>query len=129
LIDEADPVELRFREACQPTNRNYPVCAKFCAPIGRFEGIYTESCLQGCRRRKIIEPKIVAIVMLESSDFAGTPQLDYEAWKGLIRSNFGADPEVSEPNAFAVWRRPLSVCGLAVAAIKLDLTLLIIQFS
>jgi AraC family transcriptional regulator, positive regulator of tynA and feaB len=59
-------------------------------------------------------------MMLESGDFAGTPQLDHEAWRALIRSKFGTPPEVSEPNAFAVWRRPLSVCGLVAVAIKIS---------
>jgi AraC family transcriptional activator of tynA and feaB len=55
--------------------------------------------------------------MLESSDFAGTPQLDYEAWRALARSG---DPKVSEPKAFAGWRRPLSVCRFAAAATKIQ---------
>jgi AraC family transcriptional activator of tynA and feaB len=49
--------------------------------------------------------------VLKSSDFAGTPQLDCEAWRALIRSDYGGGVRVSEPNAFAAWRRPLSVCG------------------
>jgi AraC family transcriptional activator of tynA and feaB len=59
-------------------------------------------------------------MILESGDFGGTPPLDYEAWEALTRSNFGARPEVSEPNAFAGWRRLLSVCGLAAAAMKIQ---------
>ena len=47
--------------------------------------------------------------MLESSDFAGTPLLDYEAWRAFIRSDFGAEPKVIEPSAFAGWRRSPSV--------------------
>jgi AraC family transcriptional regulator, positive regulator of tynA and feaB len=58
--------------------------------------------------------------MLQRGDFEGTPQLDYEAWRALIRSNFGAAPEASEPSAFSVWRRPLSVCGLGAVAIKIQ---------
>jgi AraC family transcriptional regulator, positive regulator of tynA and feaB len=58
-------------------------------------------------------------MMLESSDFAGTPRLDYEAWRDLTRSAYWGDPEVSKPNAFAGWKRYLSVCGFPVAATKI----------
>jgi AraC-like DNA-binding protein len=50
--------------------------------------------------------------MHPSDDFPGTPQLDYEAWRDLIRSICGRyNPEGIEPNAFTGWARPLSVCG------------------
>src|ERR1700742_3073677 len=55
--------------------------------------------------------------MFESTDFAGTPPLDYEAWRASVSSDYG-DPERSEPNAFVAWKRPLSVCGFAAAAFK-----------
>jgi AraC family transcriptional activator of tynA and feaB len=58
--------------------------------------------------------------MLQSGDFAGTPHLDYEAWRAWLHSNCGAKPEVSEPTAFAGWTRPLSVCGFAATAIKVQ---------
>jgi hypothetical protein len=34
-------------------------------------------------------------MMLESGAFAGTPQLDYETWRALVRSEYG-DENVSE---------------------------------
>jgi len=57
--------------------------------------------------------------MLESGAFAGTPQLDYETWRALVRSEYG-DENVSEPNVFAAWRRPLSVCGFIAAATRIE---------
>ena len=57
--------------------------------------------------------------MLKSGDFAGTPQLDYETWRALVRSEYG-DEKVSEPKVFAAWRRPLSVCGFVAAATKIQ---------
>jgi AraC family transcriptional regulator, positive regulator of tynA and feaB len=57
--------------------------------------------------------------MLEICDFAGTPQLDYEAWIALTRSDGCGETEVSEPHAFAGWFRPLSVCGVAAVASKI----------
>jgi AraC family transcriptional activator of tynA and feaB len=59
-------------------------------------------------------------MMPQNDDFDGTPQLDYEAWRALKRSNFEVAPEVSEPNAFTVWRRPLNVCGLVAVATKIQ---------
>jgi AraC family transcriptional activator of tynA and feaB len=58
--------------------------------------------------------------MLQSGDFAGTPHLDYEAWRAWLHSNCGGNPEVSEPKAFAGWTRPLSVCGFAATALKIQ---------
>jgi AraC-like DNA-binding protein len=49
--------------------------------------------------------------------FAGTPRLDFEARRALLRSNCGAEMQVTAPAAFAGWMRPSSVCGLAAAAV------------
>jgi AraC family transcriptional activator of tynA and feaB len=57
--------------------------------------------------------------MFESSDFTGTPELDYEAWRAWQRSYYG-DPGIGEAQAFAGWMRPLSVCGVAATAIKVQ---------
>jgi AraC family transcriptional regulator, positive regulator of tynA and feaB len=57
---------------------------------------------------------------LESSDFAGTPQLDYEAWRAFIRSDYGADAKVIAPHAFAAWIRPISIGGFAADAMKIE---------
>jgi hypothetical protein len=58
-------------------------------------------------------------MMLESGAFVGTPQLDYETWRALVRSEYG-DENVSEPNVFAAWRRPLSLCGFIAAATRIE---------
>src|SRR5882724_6061129 len=55
-----------------------------------------------------------------SGDSLDTPRLDFEAWRALLRSNCGAEVEVTETNAFAGWMRPLSVSGLAAAAVKIQ---------
>jgi AraC family transcriptional regulator, positive regulator of tynA and feaB len=52
--------------------------------------------------------------MGQSDDILDTPQLDYEAWRALVRSICARhNPVGIEPNAFLGWARPLSVCGLA----------------
>jgi AraC family transcriptional regulator, positive regulator of tynA and feaB len=51
-------------------------------------------------------------MMGQSDDILDTPQLDYEAWRDLLRAMCGRDnPEGIEPNAFTGWVRPVSVCG------------------
>src|SRR3984893_5087194 len=51
-------------------------------------------------------------MMRQSDNILGAPQLDYEAWRALIRSICGRfNPEGMEPNAFAGWARPLNTCG------------------
>jgi AraC family transcriptional activator of tynA and feaB len=52
-------------------------------------------------------------MMGQSDDNFDTPQLDYEAWRDLLRAMCGRyNPEGIEPNAFTGWVRPVSVCGL-----------------
>jgi hypothetical protein len=58
--------------------------------------------------------------MLQRDGIAGTPGLDFDAWRALLRSNCGGEVKVTAPNAFAGWMRPLSVCGLAAAAVKIQ---------
>jgi AraC family transcriptional regulator, positive regulator of tynA and feaB len=48
------------------------------------------------------------------------PILDFEAWRALIQSNCGGEVKVTAPNAFAGSIRPLSACGLAAAAAKIQ---------
>jgi AraC family transcriptional activator of tynA and feaB len=60
------------------------------------------------------------MMMLQSEDGAGTPQLDFEAWRALLRSNCGGEVKVTAPKAFAGWMRPLSACGLSAAAVKIQ---------
>jgi AraC family transcriptional activator of tynA and feaB len=59
-------------------------------------------------------------MMLESADFVGTPQLDFERWRAFLRASCGNQPEVIDPSAFVGWMRPISVCGLAAAALKIE---------
>ena len=50
--------------------------------------------------------------MLQSDGVPGTSQLDYDAWREMLRSMCGRyNPEGVEPNAFAGWVRPVNVCG------------------
>ena len=51
-------------------------------------------------------------MMDQSDDVLDTSQLDYEAWRDLLRAMCGRyNPEGIEPNAFSGWVRPVSVCG------------------
>jgi hypothetical protein len=48
----------------------------------------------------------------------GSPHLDFEAWKDLIRTMGGRfNPEGIEPNAFAGCVCPLNVCGFTAAEV------------
>jgi AraC-like DNA-binding protein len=60
------------------------------------------------------------MMMLQCDADAGTPQLDFEAWRALLRSNCGGEVKVTAPNAFAGWMRRLSAYGLAAAAVKIQ---------
>ena len=51
-------------------------------------------------------------------DVDGTPVLDFEAWRALLRANCGRDIEVSAPNAFTGWMRPFNACGLEATSVK-----------
>jgi AraC family transcriptional regulator, positive regulator of tynA and feaB len=59
-------------------------------------------------------------MMHQSGDGLGTPRLDFDAWGALLRSNCGGEVEVTKPHAFAGWMRPLTVCGLVAAAVKIE---------
>src|SRR5260370_1566385 len=53
-----------------------------------------------------------------SRKIPGSPNLDFEAWKDLIRTMGGRfNPEGIEPNAFTGCVRPLSVCGFTAAEV------------
>jgi AraC family transcriptional activator of tynA and feaB len=58
--------------------------------------------------------------MLQSDGVQSAPMLDFEPWRALLRPNCGGEVKVTAPNAFAGWMRPLSVCGLAAAAVKIQ---------
>jgi AraC family transcriptional regulator, positive regulator of tynA and feaB len=55
-----------------------------------------------------------------SDVFAETPQLDFEGWRAFLRASCGNRAEVIDRDAFAGWVQPLSVCGLAAAALKVE---------
>jgi hypothetical protein len=59
-------------------------------------------------------------LMLQPDGIADTPGLDFDAWRAVLRSNCGGEVKVTAPNAFDGWMRPLSVCGLAAAAVKIQ---------
>jgi AraC family transcriptional activator of tynA and feaB len=53
--------------------------------------------------------------MGQRDDVFAEPQLDYEAWRGLLHSMCGRyNPEGIEPDAFTGWLRPVSACGFTV---------------
>lgn len=58
--------------------------------------------------------------MLQSDGGAGSPQLDFEAWRALLRSNCGGEVKVTAPGTLAGWVRPLSACGISAAVVKIQ---------
>jgi AraC family transcriptional regulator, positive regulator of tynA and feaB len=57
--------------------------------------------------------------MPQSDDAGGTPSLDFETWRALLRSNCGRDVEVTTPDAFAGWIRPFNACGLEATSVRI----------
>ena len=56
----------------------------------------------------------VEAMMFQSNDVSGAPQLDFEAWRDLLRTMCGRyDPKDTKANAFAGWVRSKSFCGFA----------------
>jgi len=67
------------------------------------------------------EPSSAALVTtLESAGLAGAPRLDFEAWTAFLRASCGNQPDVVDPSAFTGWVRPMSVCGLGAAELKIE---------
>src|SRR5713226_6943873 len=67
-----------------------------------------DTSLQSCEP----ESQEMETMMRQSADIHGLPQLNYEAWRDLLRSMCGRyNPEGVEPDAFAGWVRPVGVCG------------------
>jgi hypothetical protein len=62
----------------------------------------------------------VQAMMLESNGFVGMQPLDFDGWRAFLRSSCGNHPHVIDPGAFTGWVRPLSICGLAAAALKIE---------
>jgi hypothetical protein len=56
----------------------------------------------------------------ETADFVETQRLDFEGWRAFLRASCGNQPEVTDPNTFASWVRPLSVCSLAATQLKIE---------
>jgi len=72
---------------------------------------------RGCHSER---PPAAQATILESTGFAGTPRLDFEAWTAFLRTSCGNQPDVSNPGAFTGWVRPISVCGLDAAELKIE---------
>src|SRR5262245_40435108 len=67
------------------------------------------------------EPSSAALVTtLESAGLAGAPRLDFEAWTAFLRASCGNQPDVVDPSAFTSWVRPMRVCGLGTAELKIE---------
>jgi AraC family transcriptional regulator, positive regulator of tynA and feaB len=58
--------------------------------------------------------------MSESSVFAGTPPVDAETWRALLRSTYGTEMTVGEPSTFAGWWHSFSACGFLASAIRIE---------
>jgi AraC family transcriptional activator of tynA and feaB len=67
----------------------------------------------------IAEAAAVEMMMHLSVDVAGTSELNFEAWRALLRSTCGGKPQAIEPNDFVGWMRPRSVYRLTAAALKI----------
>src|SRR6476620_9934800 len=80
---------------------------------GACEGVAAETAMFG-------PLPITEAIMGGRADFVQTPQLDFEGWRAFLRASCGNQPEVTDPSAFAGWVRPLSVCGLGAAALKIE---------
>jgi AraC family transcriptional regulator, positive regulator of tynA and feaB len=55
----------------------------------------------------------------QSDNVGGTPLLDFETWRALLRSSCGRNVEVTTPTAFAGWMRPFNACGLQATSVKI----------
>jgi AraC family transcriptional regulator, positive regulator of tynA and feaB len=56
----------------------------------------------------------------KGDNLAGAPRLDFEAWTAFLRTSCGNQPDVVDRNAFSGWVRPISVCGLDAAQLKIE---------
>ena len=65
-------------------------------------------------------PSAAQATILGSAGFAGTPRLDFEAWTAFLRTSCGNQPDVIDPRAFTGWVRPMTVCGLDAAELKIE---------
>jgi len=58
-------------------------------------------------------------MMHQSGDDLSPPRLGFEAWSDLLRSQCGGEVEVTEPERFAGWMRPLRTYGIPAVAVKI----------
>src|SRR5262245_19570705 len=65
-------------------------------------------------------PSAAQATIPESAGLAGTPRLDFEAWTAFLRTSCGNQPDVIDPRAFTGWVRPMTVCGLDAAELKIE---------
>src|SRR5258707_12896323 len=65
-------------------------------------------------------PPAAQAAIFGSAGLAGTPRLDFEAWTAFLRTSCGNQPDVIDPRAFTGWVRPMSVCGLDAAELKIE---------
>jgi AraC family transcriptional activator of tynA and feaB len=65
-------------------------------------------------------PLAISAAAHHDADFVGAPRLDFEEWRAFLRASCGNQPELIDVSAFAGWVRPLNVCGLAAAALKIE---------
>ena len=65
-------------------------------------------------------PSAAQATILGNAGLPGTPRLDFETWTAFLRTSCGNQPEVIDASAFAGWVRPLRICGLAAAALKIE---------
>jgi AraC-like DNA-binding protein len=64
------------------------------------------------RRSETFAPEVTA-QHRGGDNITGAPQLDFEAWRELVRTMCGRqNPEGAEPNAFTGWVRPVNVYGV-----------------
>src|SRR5258706_6683896 len=55
----------------------------------------------------------------QSGDSLDTPRLDFEAWRGFFRFNFGGRVGVTRTQTLAGWIRPPSVNGLPAPPVEI----------
>jgi len=65
-------------------------------------------------------PSVAKATILGSAGLGGTPRLDFEAWTAFLRTSCGNQPDVVDPRAFTGWVRPMTVCGLNAAELKIE---------
>src|SRR5215469_18001687 len=65
-------------------------------------------------------PSVPKAAILGSAALGGTPRLNFEAWTAFLRTTCGNQPDVIDPRAFTGWVRPLRICGLDAAELKIE---------